>query len=64
MSGDGDLDGGRGCGPGDAAGPGKGLTMGGGEGGMLGMKSANKFLALWNGGSTNADCSDGIGGLA
>lgn len=64
MSGDGDLDGGRGWGDGDR-GPGNVLTMGGGEGGrMFGTKSANKFLALWKGYRTNADCSDGMAGLA
>lgn len=63
MSGDGSLDAGRlgrsgegvlGGGGSDwvtPGGPGNVRTMGGGEGGLsiLGIKSANKFLARWNG---------------
>lgn len=68
-SGDGDQEGGRSGVEGVLGGPGNVLTMGGGEGGdsIIGMKSANRFLARPKGkgrGRTNADFSEGMGGLA
>lgn len=62
MSGDGDLDGGGGR-DGVLIGPGKVFTIGGGGGGdsMLGIKSANKFLALPLV-LENADLLEGIAG--
>lgn len=63
MSGDGDLDEGAGGGGGDGVldGPGKVLTIGGGDE-MLGQRSENKFLPLPLN-PEKADLSEGMVGL-